>query len=202
MPVYLLGVSMGAAAAMVAMTSANAPLVDGVILAAPAVWGRVTMPWYQRLVLAITSHTVPWLTLTGRSLRKKPSDNFDMLRELSRDPLVIKKTRVDTIYGLVNLMDAAFESVTTFKAPSLIIYGQKDEIIPSKPTYNVFQRFHKAARPHQRLAIYKTGYHMLLRDLQAHKVLDDIVAWIADRSAPLPSGADRRADEFLTAEER
>src|SRR3546814_11848388 len=41
-----------------------------------------------------------------------------------------------------------------------------------------------------RLAIYPEGYHLLLRDLQANRVVDDILAWIANRDAPLPSGAD------------
>ena len=45
-PLYLLGESMGGAVAVVAMTGESGtrpPDVDGVILAAPAVWGRSTM---------------------------------------------------------------------------------------------------------------------------------------------------------------
>ncbi len=59
------------------------------------------------MALWIGARLMPGLTLTGRGLGIKPSDNIAMLRALSRDPLVIKETRVDTIYGLVNLMDAA-----------------------------------------------------------------------------------------------
>ena len=50
-----------------------------------------------------------------------------------------------------------------------------------------------------RPAVYRSGWHLLLRDLKAHIVLDDILAWIADRSAPLPSGADKAALEAMTA---
>jgi len=39
------------------------------------------------------------------------------------------------------------------------------------------------------VALYENGWHMLLRDLQAETVLNDIVAWITDPSAELPSGA-------------
>ena len=111
-PLYLLGDSMGGAVAVVAMTRESGtpvPDVDGVILTAPAVWGRATMDLLPRLALWAAVRVAPGLTLTGRGLEIKPSDNIAMLRALSRDPLVIKETRVDTIYGLVDLMDAALE---------------------------------------------------------------------------------------------
>ena len=73
---------------------------------------------------------MPGLTLTGRGLKIKPSDNIAMLRALSRDPLVIKETRVDTIYGLVDLMDAALASAPLLDVPLLVMYGAKDEIVP------------------------------------------------------------------------
>ena len=38
---------------------------------------------------------------------------------------------------------------------------------------------------------------MLLRDLNAETVWRDILAWIANAQAPLPSGADRRATQAL-----
>ena len=50
------------------------------------------------------------MTLTGSGLHILPSDNIPMLREFSRDPLVIKETRVDTIKGLVLLMSEALEA--------------------------------------------------------------------------------------------
>jgi alpha-beta hydrolase superfamily lysophospholipase len=193
LPVYLLGTSMGGSVSLVAMTRARPPAVDGVILTGPAVWARRTMPWYQRAALAVAAHTVPWMTLTGRGLGIKPSDNNPMLRRLARDPLVIKETRIDAIYGLADLMDRGLEATKALKAPALILYGEKDEIIPAGPTYEMFRRISRAADPDQRLAVYPRGYHMLLRDLQAETVLDDIAAWIGDRRAALPSGADDRA---------
>jgi len=52
-----------------------------------------------------------------------------------------------------------------------------------------------------RLAFYGDGFHMLLRDLKGEVVLEDVAAWIADRAAPLPSGADTAAREALSAAE-
>lgn len=189
-PLYLLGESMGGAVILAA--AAEAPIeADGAILSAPAVWGRIAMPWYQRLALWLGAHTMPWAKVTGRGLDITPSDNIEMLRALGRDPLVIKETRVDAIHGLVGLMDEALESAPQFEAKALILYGRKDEVIPKAPTRLMLERLPAPARARQRVAFYAEGYHMLLRDLGAEIPWRDIEAWIADASPPLPSGADR-----------
>ena len=46
------------------------------------------------------------------------------------------------------------------------------------------------------IAVYENGYHMLLRDLQASVLWNDINVWI-HKSSSLPSGADKRALEWL-----
>jgi len=195
LPVFLLGESMGGAVVIVTVTSNNAPDVDGIILVAPAVWGRLTMPWYQRSILWLTSHTVPWMTVTGESLGIKPSDNIEMLQALSRDPLVIKETRIETIHGLVDLMDEALNQSREISFKTLVMYGEKDEIIPKKPTYKMLQNI--IDTDFWTVALYANGYHMLLRDLQARILWRDIVAWISNRDINLPSGADIRASSVL-----
>ena len=199
-PIYLLGESMGGAVILAA--GADAPLeAEGAILAAPAVWGRITMPWYQRFALWLGAHMTPWAKATGRGLNITPSDNIEMLKALGRDPLVIKETRVDAIHGLVGLMDEALAAAARFETRALILYGQKDEIIPKAPTRLMLERLPASAHKDRRVAFYAEGYHMLLRDLQAETAWRDIASWIADGGAPLPSGADRvSADTALGAE--
>ncbi len=189
LPLYLLGDSMGGAVSLVAMGRAAAPPVDGVILVAPAVWGRATMPWYQRAALWLSVRVMPGVRLTPRGLNIKPSDNIEMLRALGRDPLVIKKTRTDTIWGLVNLMDAALAAAPRFDARALILYGGRDEVVPRRPISLMVDRLPAAARDRQRVALYDGGYHMLLRDLDAERVWRDILGWIEDPAVPLSSGA-------------
>jgi alpha-beta hydrolase superfamily lysophospholipase len=193
LPLYLLGESMGGAVVIVAMNSIRTPDVDGLILSAPAVWGREAMPWYQRALLWITAHTLPWMTLTGESMEIVPSDNLEMLRALGRDPLVIKETRVEAIYGLVDLMDEALRKSSQLTSPTLFLYGEKDEIIPKAPILKTLKTLptQDKSGPVQ-VAFYENGYHMLLRDLEAPILWRDIAAWIASPKAPLPSGADRR----------
>ncbi len=186
-PLYILGESMGGAVTIVAMAGTNPPNVDGIILVAPAVWGRETMPWYQRWLLAVTAHTIPWMTLTGEGLHVVPSDNFKMLRAFARDPLVIKATRIDTVYGLSNLMDKALSRAEKLQLPTLVQYGERDQIIPPEPIFLMLAKMPETTRK----VFYKNGYHMLLRDLQGEKPLADIAAWITDHNDALPYGADK-----------
>jgi len=189
-PVYVLGESMGAAVSIVALTGEERPRADGLILSAPAVWARQTMPWYQRALLETSARTVPWLRVTGDGLGFLPSDNLEVLRGLGRDPQVIKATRIDAIYGLVDLMDEAMARVDRIDLPTLVLIGERDEIIPKEPMQRLLQRLPR--RLTTRVATYTDGYHLLLRDLQAEKPWRDIVAWIGDRDRPLPSGAEQR----------
>ncbi|HEY5209222.1 MAG TPA: lysophospholipase [Stellaceae bacterium] len=198
-PLFVLGESMGGAVAITAVAgSAGAPrpVCDGIVLAAPAVWGRITMSVFERAGLWAGNALFPGMELTGRGLNVTPSDNMPMLRALSRDALVIKETRVDTIKGLVDLMDMALAAAPHIgKVPMLLLYGQHDEIVPHMPTHLFITDLTPAQRGESRIALYHHGYHMLLRDLDADIVIADIAAWIGDHQAALPSGADRRAGE-------
>ena len=197
-PLYLLGESMGGAVAVVAMTGEGgtpAPDVDGVILTAPAVWGRATMGLLPRLALWAGVRLLPGLTLTGRGLEIQASDNIAMLRALARDPKVIKATRIDTIYGLVDLMDAALASAPRLDWPLLVMYGAKDEIIPKTPIRLFVGSLPPECRSRARFAWYRDGYHMLLRDLEGPIVIADVANWVLAPAAALPSGADRDAAE-------
>lgn len=196
-PVYLLGESMGGAIVIDSMTRPEKPEVAGIILSAPAVWGRQTMPWYQTSLLWSLYHTLPWLSLTGKGLGVMPSDNIEMLRALGRDPLIIKETRVDAIYGLVNLMDTALSSAEKLNTQTLLLYGEKDEIVPQEPTKRFVISLLSQQYENKTIAYYSNGYHMLLRDLQAPLVWKDIAGWISNSDATLPSGADHNLSRLV-----
>lgn len=196
MPLYAAGTSMGGGVVLAAMARADAPKLDGVILEAPAVWSRATMPAYYTVTLWLASHTVPRLHLSGRELERVVTDNKAVLRDLARDPLVLKGARVDALYGVVDLMDAAFAAAPQVKVPVLLLYGEKDQIIPRRPIEAVARRLPAGLK---RVAVYERGYHLLFRDLQAPLVHRDVAAWVADRAAPLPSGADNSQAARLIA---
>src|SRR3954454_9522582 len=143
-PVYLLGESMGGAIAILAATGTMSGVIpgpegmpkaqaDGVILSAPAVWGRATMDLLPKAALFFAVRLFPSSVLSGSGLGIRISDNDAVLREMARDPLIIKETRVDAVYGLVDLMDSALEAASRLDMPLLLMYGGHDQIVPRRP---------------------------------------------------------------------
>jgi alpha-beta hydrolase superfamily lysophospholipase len=194
LPLFLLGESMGGAVILIAAQQLKQTCIQGVILSSPAVWGWQTMPWWQTVPLRLLAHTYPELTVTGEGLEIHPSDNIDMLGELASDPLIIKATRIDTIYGLTDLMEAALVNSGTLKMPALILYGEHDEIIPPKPFCQMLNKLPDKATSHWRLVLYPSGYHMLSRDLQGETVIQDMLTWIHDQQSWLPSAQEVTQD--------
>jgi acylglycerol lipase len=192
LPVYLLGESMGGAVAIASVTGTYQAAVDGVVLIAPAVWGRKLMNPFIRGSLWLLLRTWPSLQLTGRVLKIRASSNDDALWRLSRDPLVIKATRVDAVAGLVDLMDTALGALPRLKLPSLILYGAHDQLIPQRSFDTLVELMPRRPQARWRAALYPQGYHMLTRDLGAEVVLRDIVTWLFDHQAALPSGSEWR----------
>jgi len=188
LPLFLMGESMGGAVIMTALDQPDPIHPDGIILIAPAVWSRATMPWYQRVALWLGARIVPSLKVSGRGLHIIPSDNVEMLQSLYLDPLVIKETRIDTLDGLTNLMDAALKASGHLHPPTLILYGDHDEIIPRKAVCRMLRALPPFHQGKWQLLLYPDGYHMLTRDLQADVVRNDIYTWISQPNAPLPSG--------------
>jgi alpha-beta hydrolase superfamily lysophospholipase len=194
LPFYVVGESMGGAVAWLAAKEGVLPQeTRGLILIAPAVWGGETMGWLYRLPLWLATHTTPDLQVTGKNLGIYPSDNKKMLAEMSRNPRVIKRSRMDTLWGIVHLMDEAYQNAEPpLPFPTLLLYGAHDAIIPKRPSFRVMERLREA-----RIAYYPKGYHMLPRDLQGEVVTGDIATWIMNPTTPLPSGCDREVGSRL-----
>jgi alpha-beta hydrolase superfamily lysophospholipase len=199
-PLYLLGESMGGAVVITAETGwagAERPDVDGVILVAPAVWGAQTMNIFMRAALWVANNVAPRWQLSGSGLHILPSDNIPMLRAFSRDPLVIKETRVDTIKGLVQLMSEALEAAPQMTERALLLYGAHDQLVPPTPVKQFVRALPRASAGEDTIAYYSGGYHMLLRDLDGATVAQDVATWIFHPDTPLPSGADILAAQNL-----
>src|SRR3546814_11549638 len=125
---------MGGAVVLAALAGAKPPAVEGAVLVAPAVWARSTMPLHQRAGLWLGTHLFPWAKFSGRGLGIQASDNIEMLRALGRDPLFIRETRLDRVYGVVNLMDAAHAAAPELPVPTLMLSGAQTEVVPAETT--------------------------------------------------------------------
>ena len=196
-PLYAIGESMGGAVVLSALASESQPPVDGAILASPAVWARPTMPMFYRLALWFGAHFLPSYKPTGESLGRMASDNIEMLRDNGRDPLFIKKTRIDAVYGLTNLMDEALSATSQIKqTPILYLYGKHDQIIPKNAAERAMATL-GSNDPNARTAFYDDGWHMIMRDKNAPAVIADVAAFIQDPKGALPSGADQQVHTRL-----
>jgi len=189
LPVYAIGVSMGGSVILAALAAADGPALDGAILSAPGVTSADAPGRFERAGLWLGAHIMPWATVTGEGPPVHPSDNIEMLRGLRRDPVVMKKARIDMVYGMVALADDALAAAPLARGPLLVLYGHNEDIVRRGGRAALL-----AALPRSdawRLAEYPDGYHLLLRDLNAELVYADVLAWLRDPAGPLPSGAGR-----------
>jgi acylglycerol lipase len=194
-PIYAMGESMGGAILMGLATRVDAPPVDGWILLSPAVWGRQQMGVILSSGLWLVSSLAPGLSVTGGEVKLKvvASDNRDALLRLARDPLTIRRTRFDALRGLADLMDDAQSAARRLPSNVLALYGEKDTIVPVEAASRAWRNMPAGVRR----GLYPSGYHLLMRDKGRDAVIGDVIAWINDRNAPLPSGADRWARVWL-----
>jgi alpha-beta hydrolase superfamily lysophospholipase len=184
----VVGESMGGAVAIEAFASDRPPAADRLILSAPAVWGwsnqplpYKTMLWFAANFTGAKVYTPPsWLTK-----RVTPTDNRQELIAMGRDPLMIWGARSDTLYGLVAMMEKAWAGTDEIQVPVLYLYGANDPIIPDTPTKQAAGRL----KPSDETALYAKGYHLLMRDRQGPVVWADMLSFVLDPKAPLPSGA-------------
>jgi alpha-beta hydrolase superfamily lysophospholipase len=184
----VVGESMGGSVAAAAFASDRPPPADRLILLSPGVWGWKSQPlpnktllWLAANFTASKVYTPPrWVTD-----HISPTDNREELIAMGRDKLMIWGARSDTLYGLVQLMDDASKDVGDDHVPTLYLYGAHDDIIPKKAAF----RAAKGLKPSDQSAYYAAGHHLLTRDHQREVVINDILSFIRDPQAPLPSGA-------------
>jgi acylglycerol lipase len=194
LPVFVLGESMGASVALAALAGPAPPRVDGLILAAPAVWNGADLPPAYRASLRVLAAVAPALRVNARHVRRQASDNVEMLRALGRDPLYLRYTRLDAVAGLVELMAESQAAAPGLRVPMLVLLGARDQIVPPAAA----RRFVATLDPGSCAVVaYLDGWHLLLRDHGRARVFDDLLAWIDRR--PLPSGLDRPCGPYPLA---
>jgi alpha-beta hydrolase superfamily lysophospholipase len=183
LPLTVVGESMGGAVVWVAASEAPGLQADQLVLKAPAVWGANSMPWYQRLSLKFMNAVAPDMSLTGRgvqSLGISPTDDPEVSRELSRDPLFIKATRISSLAGVTELMGRAQALSSPPAQRSLVLYGLRDRIIPPPPVCDWLTHLNASGAPSTGLdfVVYPNGWHLLTRQLQTREVLLDLQQWL------------------------
>lgn len=184
----VVGESMGGAVAVTAFASDRPPSADRLVLASPAVWGWREQGPLNDAFLWTGAHLAPASRLSAPdwlARRIWASDNIKELRRMGSDPRMIGPTRIDTLYGLVGLMQDAEDRMGDLRVLTLFQYGSHDEIIPEHAAFAAARRASRTTRT----AYYRTGWHLLLRDLHRSIVLDDVLAFMRTPGGILPSRA-------------
>ena len=161
---------------------------DGLVLAAPAIWGGDRLNPLHRLVSWTAASLFPEERFSGRGVvRIQASDNIEALRALGRDPLYLSPPSAREIFGLVRVTDRAYTAAPRVDRPALLLLGEKDQIVPNRTVREVFETL----RGPSRAIIYPEGWHLLFRDLQAARVWKDVADWAL--AVPGPACAGRMA---------
>ncbi len=184
----VVGISMGGAVAMTAFGSDNPPGgVDRLVLSGPGLRGWGALPLFYRPSLWLSSRLRrSWIVRPPRFVEIWPSDNIEMLKRNGRDAMMLRENRIDMVEGVVSLMENAHSHADRLPPRTLVTYGAKDQVIPPAGMKRTAPDFPS----HVRTAYYPDGYHMLLRDLQAEVVFADVLAFLEDEDAALPSGVE------------
>lgn len=185
-PLYIAGESMGGAVALVAGDRGIDG--DGLILLAPALRSRDSFGPVVSATMSFFVHIMPWMPAGPTSIDFQPTDDPKTLEKLRKDPLMLRQPRFDLGYGLLDLMDAACDAARRIRMPYIMLHGLGDKIVPGGPVRSAIAVM--PPRADSKLAFYKNGYHLLLRDKQGPKVAADVAAWVVDHQATLPSGAE------------
>lgn len=177
LPLFALGHSMGGGVALAGV--GEGADVDGLILAAPAVWGGENLNLAYRAAAWSGALLAPEKRWSGEGVvRIQASDNIEALRALGRDPLVIGRPSSREFMGLIRLMDRAVSAAPHVTPPVLLLYGARDEVTPKRP---VMAAYDSLPGP-KAMRLYPDGWHLLFRDLQAKVVWHDVADWVTEQA--------------------
>lgn len=179
LPLFIVGHSMGGGVALAAVGEGRAR-PDGLALLAPAVWGGDQLNLLFRASAWAAATFAPEKRWTGEGVVTiVPTDNAEMLRELSRDPLHFAAPSGREFMGLIRVMDRAVAAAPGARVPTLVVMGANDQVTPEKTVRAAYARL----PGEKRFDYVETGWHMLLRDLQAEVVWRIVLDWVKERAA-------------------
>lgn len=179
--IFMVGESLGAAVAVSAAADAGRGSLDGLILAAPAIRPKASLPVYQRVLGWLAMQLVPGATVARDPLQSKATDNVDVLRAMAEDPKIAKEVRFDTFLSAGQTMDAAARAALHLDVPVLVLVGERDPVLPPSLARDLLVRLEGAAVP-TTLKSYDEGYHLLFRDLAGGSPTSDAMAWMTSRA--------------------
>jgi len=173
LPLYVIGESMGGAVALAGLGQGKVAGVDRLLLAAPAVRGRVPLRELHDLALRLGALALPWLAVALRRGARPWLEPGEAAR-LADDPLILREISVSAYDGLIELANQASDDPAAPMPPTLLLYGELDTTIPRVAIDDLALR-------HDNLTtkLYPEHHHLLLHEKDVDAVLEDCLAWLA-----------------------
>lgn len=195
MPLYIMGESMGGAVATLLASDRQDDTIRGIILISPAIWRFDPL---SRLILDGLDTLAPDWLFTGAHVPGEhiATNNLAALRRLYFDPLTLHGYRLDTLRGLVDLMAAGSAAAAQVHRPMLVLYGDRDQMIPVAAMALFWHRLPSTVRKD----LISGGHHLLLRDRNGRNATGDIASWILHPDCLLPSGGDAAATVWMAGD--
>jgi acylglycerol lipase len=174
---FLLGHSMGGCVAL-AYALAYQDKLDGLLLSAPLAALEAASA-ATRLIgkaLSIAAPQVGVYAVDPTLVSRDP----EVVRAYQEDPLVFHgKLPARTVGELASTVEGFPGRVPELTLPLLVMHGSGDRIVPQAASLMV----HGGAQSDdKRLELYDGLYHEILNEPEQQRVMDDIVAWLGQRS--------------------
>ncbi len=189
-PVFVMGESLGGAVAILAALE-QPDDVAGIILSAPAVREGIRLRYGWNVAIAGAAALAPGYRV---SVERDPADprlTPDNAERLAYDERVMRKVRMDSYWGLIQLADSASDQAPALVpagVPVMLLYGENDRSVPEAGIL--------ALRNHlQDQLTYKTipeGPHLLLQGKQWQATSEIILRWVEQQSVAHRKAAPRQ----------
>lgn len=171
---FLLGESLGTTVILPALASHPELPVAGAVLVAPTVMEREAVSPLLRLVVWLGARMFPWLAIPQENSAVPLAKEPGVLEQIRDDPKMIQATRLDTLEAVYQMMYQAISVAPEVMQPVLLIYGGKDHVVPVQAAERLQQLLPTATARY-----YPEGYHLLLHDVEATNVQQDILTWLS-----------------------
>lgn len=173
LPVFLLGHSMGGAAAFAAALRVQDAL-RGLVLSAPLL-AFDGIPAWQRLGLAALARLSP----QAGAVRIDPSHvsrEVSVVQDYRDDPLVHHDAvPARTLHELVRATGSFPDAAPGLKVPVLVLHGTADRLVPLAAQRPVYQALGSRRRT---LRIYEGLYHEVFNEPEREAVIADLLGWL------------------------
>jgi acylglycerol lipase len=174
---FLLGHSLGGAVS-VSYALRHGDSLAGLALSGPAVATDAVSPALKAVsqILSAVAPRLPVFQVDENLI----SRDGDVVRAFLEDPLVhTGKLPARTLGEITRSMETLPRQVSQLRTPLLLLHGMEDGLCPPEGSRMVYDGAQTSDRT---LKLYPGLYHEVFNEPEREQVMDDLVAWLLERS--------------------